>query len=150
MPFCSWLSLPTSDQTVEWNVFSFEDWTNFGYIPDNTLQDGNFIFASGNKKDDYARLVSEKLEPTGDNGVCLSFYFYFSGNSQYNLTVRLAENNKNEIAIWSYQDSQVSDNTVWHQGQIWFETSDIYRIYFDVREFFNIFRYYFRNIIYCK
>lgn len=84
-------------------------------------------------KDLYSRLISEKIEPTDiEQSFCLSFYYYFPNVAEYNLTIKLAEYNKDELIIWSLSDNQPGFNYAeWNLGQISYQTTDTYRIYIE-------------------
>ena len=79
--YCSWLNVDNSIDDFDWEIYSsiFDD--EFGYIPDHTFDDesGHFSLANSYKSNKWARLVSEKLEPT--DGACLKFYYYFEGST---------------------------------------------------------------------
>ena len=69
------------------NVFDWEIYASngfFGQIFDHTFGDnggGHFILANGLNRGDFSRITSQNLEKTADNGVCMSFYYYFNGGS---------------------------------------------------------------------
>ena len=80
--FCTWTNLAEQDD-FDWQIYSPNIMSQFGpSIADNTLQaiDGHFMIATGKKADNYARLLSEYLQPTSVSGVCLTFYYYFNGS----------------------------------------------------------------------
>jgi hypothetical protein len=65
----------------DWEIYTTDITNSFGDIPDHTIgtPDGHFIMANGKSLNDSSKILSEYLQPTGDTGACLSFYFYFYG-----------------------------------------------------------------------
>lgn len=140
---CSWINTESSIENVEWQVYALDTWgASFGFVPDNTIGtiDGHFVLTSGIKQGMWSRLISEKVEPADDDEpVCLTFYYFFPNTGDYNLTVKLAEYNKPEVILWSLNDARnqqeggdvIFEYDMWNMGQVSFETSDTYRIYFE-------------------
>lgn len=131
-PYCSWLNSEVTNETVEWDLYSASESDQFGPIVDNTIDDesGHFILTSGSIKDLPSQLVSELLEPTDESDVCFSFYYYFPADSEYKLTIKLAEYNKTEVRLWSLTDKQ-SDKNAWFYGQLRITANDVFRIYIE-------------------
>ena len=135
--FCSWLNFQNTTNDYNWLIFSDYSMPQFGAIADNTLQtvDGHFMVAIGKTQDLYsnqrARLFSEILPATSENGICLTFYYYFNGYTGSNLTVRLSEFAKPLQTIWNFADKQETNVGNWKLGQVAFEATSIYRIYLD-------------------
>ena len=81
--FCTWINLDNIIDDFDWQIYSPNLMSQFGSgIPDNTLQStqGHFMIANGKKVNNYARLLSEYLQPTSVSGFCLTFYYYFNGS----------------------------------------------------------------------
>lgn len=143
--FCSWLNVNNTIDKFDWIKYSSGDSQQFGQVPDNTFEDitGHFMLANGQKYQDFARIVSENMPRTSDGGVCLTFYYYFSGTSSQNLTVKLEEYNKKVVYLWSLLDTQ-SNLSSWRLGQVFIRTQDTYRVNFegyagyDTRHFIGI------------
>ena len=131
--FCSWLNLENTKDNFDWQIFSPNLFPQFGQIADNTLEtvDGHFMIANGKTQGFLASLFSERLPATSENGICLTFYYYVNGDSGFNLTISLSEYAKQVQKIWNFADKQEIDKNMWKFGQVAFEASNIYRVYFD-------------------
>lgn len=120
---------------MEWDVFSSAESDQFGLVPDNTIESvfGHFILSSASQQGLFSQLISEKIDATDpDDPVCLSFYYYFPWPAEYNLTIKLAEYNKDEVILWSLNDLNLGPNYgVWRLGQVPIKTADSYRIYIE-------------------
>ena len=128
---CSYLNQQNND--FDWELYSPALANNFNgqLIYDHTLNNdlGRFMVANGQKKGSVGTVFSAKLDPTSLSGSCLSFYFYFSGSSDYNLTVSIIDLNGSAKTLWGLRDSQVTRGK-WLLGQFKYYSEEEYRIHF--------------------
>lgn len=129
--FCSWTNLEnTADENLKNGTLD-----NFDWVID-TINDyrGKIAVSKGQKLNHYARLVSEYVPGTSDSGVCIEFYFRFSKfpATGTKLTFSLAEYKKEQVTLWSLEDSQLLYQGVyWRLGRFSVQTNESFRIYMD-------------------
>lgn len=81
--FGSWLNVENTIDDFDWELYSSSASTQFGQIADNTLgpnsYDGHFALATNLNAGKYARLMSEIMQPVGDQSYgCIKFYYKFN------------------------------------------------------------------------
>ena len=126
--YCSWV---TEGQGQNWTYRGgpSNPLSETGPSSDHTTHEGHYVYVKTlNQTNATSRLISPEIY-TGEDGICLAFWYHMFGFNVGSLSIRTINQNDNESPGKWFREGEEGDQ--WNSGMIFFQAESHYRLAID-------------------